>query len=198
MTDGKRPTRDSLRQSSVKPTGFRCPCCGYPTLRDPHRFTTCGLCAWDNDGQDDPFADEVWGGPNGSFGLSLSRARDNFRHHLSKYDADDPMSEPYSLRVTEAKSAMAAFEEMKGDLPIGRYEELCRRVLACKQMLLEELGKSAYDDEWQKERTKQRRAYWERRYGSEQVKSSQEQIAQLRKQMDAARAHLAGRQVPKQ
>ena len=37
----------------------------------------CKVCFWHDDGQDDPNADEVWGGPNKD--LSLAQARDNFR-----------------------------------------------------------------------------------------------------------------------
>lgn len=172
MTDGDQPDSKSPNTSSVTFTRFRCPCCGYLTLPNRHRFSFCSLCGWDNDGQDDPHADEVWGGPNGP--LSLSQARKNFRDHLSKYDADDPMSEPYSVRVTEAKCAMvAAFEKMRDDFPIERHEELWRRVLVCKQVLREELGKSFYDDKWQRERTKKQWAYWERLYGIEWVQKKQ-------------------------
>jgi hypothetical protein len=34
------------------------------------------VCFWHDDGQDDPHADEVWGGPNK--GLSLTAARRSF------------------------------------------------------------------------------------------------------------------------
>lgn len=39
-------------------------------------MTVCHVCFWEDDGQDDPSADEVWGGPNGD--LSLTQARANF------------------------------------------------------------------------------------------------------------------------
>jgi hypothetical protein len=44
----------------------------------------CALCAWEDDGQDDPHADEVWGGPN--HGYSLAQARENFRQFLIMYE----------------------------------------------------------------------------------------------------------------
>lgn len=53
-----------------------CPACGYPTLRERNGYDYCSLCFWEDDGQDDPYAHEVWGGPNGV--LSLDRARENF------------------------------------------------------------------------------------------------------------------------
>lgn len=59
------------------PTRFTCPCCGYLTLSERTTWEICPVCFWEDDGQDDPRADEVWGGPNGS--LSLSQARCNFQ-----------------------------------------------------------------------------------------------------------------------
>ncbi|MEA3320951.1 MAG: CPCC family cysteine-rich protein [Bacillota bacterium] len=38
-----------------------CPCCGYPPLEERGNFEICILCNWEDDGQDDPYADEVWG-----------------------------------------------------------------------------------------------------------------------------------------
>ena len=62
---------------------FTCPCCGYPTLSSRGVFEICPLCGWEDDGQDDPYADEIWGGPNGDY--SLSEARDNFNIYLTMY-----------------------------------------------------------------------------------------------------------------
>ena len=58
---------------------FACPCCGYLTLPSPSEATMrlCPVCFWEDDGQSDEDADEVFGGPNGS--LSLTQARANFR-----------------------------------------------------------------------------------------------------------------------
>ena len=55
----------------------QCPCCGYRTLAKRNDDDICPVCFWHDDGQDDPHADEVWGGPNKD--LSLSMARENFR-----------------------------------------------------------------------------------------------------------------------
>jgi hypothetical protein len=38
-------------------------------------FEICPVCFWEDDGQDDPDADVVLGGPNGQ--LSLTQARNN-------------------------------------------------------------------------------------------------------------------------
>jgi uncharacterized protein (DUF433 family) len=63
---------------------YHCPCCGYPTLGERRVYEICSLCHWEDDGQDDPHADEMWGGPNGEY--SLTEARVNFKRYLTKYD----------------------------------------------------------------------------------------------------------------
>jgi len=56
---------------------YTCPCCHLLTLDARGDFEICDECGWEDDGQDDPHADETWGGPNGS--LSLSDARASYR-----------------------------------------------------------------------------------------------------------------------
>ena len=53
-----------------------CPCCRHLTLAEGVDFEICPVCFWEDDGQGDPDAGEVRGGPNG--GLSLAQARANF------------------------------------------------------------------------------------------------------------------------
>jgi len=55
---------------------LRCPCCRCLTLDERACYEICPVCYWEDDGQDDRNADEVWGGPNG--GLSLTDARANY------------------------------------------------------------------------------------------------------------------------
>ena len=52
-----------------------CPCCGYATLSGEADFEICSICFWEDDGQDDPNADEAVGGPNK---VSLTQGRLNF------------------------------------------------------------------------------------------------------------------------
>lgn len=54
---------------------YTCTACGYPTLSSRQSYESCILCHWEDDGQDDPYADEEWGGPNDH---SLTQARANF------------------------------------------------------------------------------------------------------------------------
>jgi hypothetical protein len=53
-----------------------CPVCGYPTLEHRNLYDYCSLCHWEDDGQDDPWADQPNGGPNDH---SLAQARKNFQ-----------------------------------------------------------------------------------------------------------------------
>jgi hypothetical protein len=53
-----------------------CPCCGFRTLAARKNDEICKVCFWQDDGQDDPYADELRGGPNGK--LTLTQARANF------------------------------------------------------------------------------------------------------------------------
>lgn len=50
-----------------------CPCCGRKTLDSRGEFEICIICWWEDDGQDNKNADEIWGGPN--YGVSLTEAR---------------------------------------------------------------------------------------------------------------------------
>ena len=65
---------------------YQCPCCGYYTLTEEylgceHRFETCDVCYWEDDGLqfDDP---SYSGGANYP---SLNEARENFK----KFGASD-------------------------------------------------------------------------------------------------------------
>ena len=62
-----------------------CPCCGYPTLTARNMYEICELCNWEDDGQDDAHADEVWGA---NHDYSLARARENFKKYLVMYEPD--------------------------------------------------------------------------------------------------------------
>jgi len=56
---------------------LRCPCCYFKTLSERGGFDICPVCFWQDDGQDDDDADEVFGGPNGE--ISLTQGRANFK-----------------------------------------------------------------------------------------------------------------------
>lgn len=52
---------------------FTCPSCGYPTLSERGGYEICILCSWEDNGQDNENADEVWGGPNHELSLNDNR-----------------------------------------------------------------------------------------------------------------------------
>jgi hypothetical protein len=54
---------------------FTCPCCGHATLDERAGYDICPVCFWEDDGQDEPHADEEWRGPNR---VSLTSARRNY------------------------------------------------------------------------------------------------------------------------
>lgn len=119
----------------------KCPCCGYPTLSARCEWEICILCDWEDDGQDNPHEDAVWGGPNGWY--SLSEARRNFKKYLVMYSPDN------DTRITKGDSPeqkllkqqiVDAFEEiatMNDQVKIG---EKWSKVIEYEKKLGEILG----------------------------------------------------------
>lgn len=66
----------SVVEPAIEGVAYRCPCCRSQTLEERGGVEICSVCFWQDDGQDDPDADTVRGGPNGT--LSLTQARKNF------------------------------------------------------------------------------------------------------------------------
>jgi hypothetical protein len=62
-----------LRSSGREKETYTCPSCGYPTLPERGQYDICEICDWEDDGQDDNEANEVYGGPNGELSLTESR-----------------------------------------------------------------------------------------------------------------------------
>ncbi len=80
-----------------------CPCCGYDTVLERKCYDVCPICWWEDDGQDNQDADEVWGGPNSD--LSLSQARKNFLLH-GKFD---PRRKDLTSKSTEGHKQLRRF-----------------------------------------------------------------------------------------
>ena len=74
LNSGVRP---HSRNPMTEEITYRCPCCDHLTLPYGGSFEICPVCFWQDDGQDDSSATEVWGGPNHD--LSLAQARQNFQ-----------------------------------------------------------------------------------------------------------------------
>lgn len=111
-----------------------CPCCQMPTLKTRAGFDICGICFWEDDGQDDENADQVLGGPNHSY--SLTEARANFAKYQTMYRPTDTR---HFLRETQHD------EEKK---------QLCQAFLAAmeKQLEADQLWEQAFRMEDQFER----------------------------------------------
>jgi hypothetical protein len=113
-----------LARERIRGVRFECPCCRYPTLRERAGYEICFLCGWEDDGQDDPFADQVRGGPN--YHLSLTKARENFRTYR---DSCAPLEDRSLTRDTETEwtakgMAIAAFEEMRLTVDPARLKDI--------------------------------------------------------------------------
>lgn len=139
-------------QGVVRPpaTGIRypCPCCTYLTLSELGGYEICCLCNWEDDGQDDPRADEVWGGPNGSY--SLAKARRNFKRYLIMYEParDKRIAGPDSPLEVEAKRAMiAAFNAMPSAPDDTTLEALWQTVCRAEAVLDSETNRKVKEYE---------------------------------------------------
>jgi len=89
-----------------------CPCCGYDTLYGD-RYETCFLCHWEDDGQDDPYADEVWGVSNQDY--SLTEARENFKTIYSAFWRSSYLNyvETHSDEIKLKKKIIYVFDKIK-------------------------------------------------------------------------------------
>lgn len=104
-----------------------CPCCGYPTLEERAYYEICRLCDWEDDGQDEVEADEVWGGPNGDY--SITAARKNFKKHVIKYDDPIKILEQGTEKLVLKEKLMEAFDTLQWD-KVKEYEDELDRNLA--------------------------------------------------------------------
>jgi hypothetical protein len=133
----------SAEQAAILPSRgirFSCPCCGYPTLAGRGTDEICELCWWEDDGQDDDQADEVWGGPNHDY--SLNDARENFQMFGVKYPPqnDTRVGGPDSETVRGIKTELiGAFEAIMKEPSAGRLNELWEQVRILERGLEREM-----------------------------------------------------------
>ncbi len=66
----------------------RCSCCEHWIQLES--FDICPICSWQEEGQTDETASEIWGGANGDY--SLSEARENFKKFKTMYRPSDARS----------------------------------------------------------------------------------------------------------
>ncbi len=106
---------------------YTCPCCGYPTLTERAGYEICGICFWEDDGQDDELADRALGGPNADY--SLTQARMNFATHRTMYDpSDDQLARLGADRLEGGSSAVREYEQLRAGHHRD-HEAIWRRIL---------------------------------------------------------------------
>lgn len=95
----------------------KCPCCSFYTLEERAIFDICRICWWEDDGQDDPHADRVMGGPNGRY--SLTMARHNFIDHGDMYDLHDGID--LVRQPTEERQRLVAYvlKVIRGEIDLS-------------------------------------------------------------------------------
>lgn len=121
---------------------FTCPCCGYPTLGGRVGDEICELCWWEDDGQDDENADEVWGGPNKDY--SLNDARENFQSFGVMFPPqDDPRiggPDNEAVRIIKTK-LVSTFDSIMREASSEKLRERWKEVLLLERQLRKELRK---------------------------------------------------------
>ena len=108
-----------------------CPCCRYPTLFEKARDEICELCGWQDDGQDDKDAAEVWGGPNDDHSLITARA--SFREYRN---TRAPTDERYHSPIEhDVKGLLMQVFDQLNECP--EYEkEALRQTVNCLEGVL--------------------------------------------------------------
>jgi hypothetical protein len=141
-----------VEQGATKPlqpgVRYTCPCCGYPTLSKRGGYNICRLCNWEDDGQDDPHAAEVWGGPNEAY--SLSEARLNFKLYLIKYSPDKPTNRiggntNTALEQQAKRAIVDAFDAMVEESDGSMLQTLWQRVYENERILRNEKNRKYFE-----------------------------------------------------
>ncbi len=123
-------------------TRVRCPCCGYPTLLESAAYEICELCNWEDDGQGEAQANEVWGGPNSDY--SLTDARHNFKRFRVMYapSRDQRIVPGDSTLEYETKGLLIeAFKRLKC-ASVTDISDLEASIIKLEQVLADELHRS--------------------------------------------------------
>ena len=140
-----------LESSRFKPPyegeRFACPCCGYLTLPEAGSGEICELCLWEDNGQDDAHAEELWYSTNGYY--SLARARENFGRYGVMYEPEGQSrlvggADSAAERSTK-RELIAAFNAMPGAPDDAALAALWKRALKCERRLDDEIDRRISD-----------------------------------------------------
>lgn len=114
-----------------------CPGCAFPTLHERREFEVCSICNWEDDGQDDNKANEVWGGSNGDTSLTQHRllVMEVLERAYEKYTVD-----PASF-LTLLKAHFEVEEKLAEELLDKDEEEAMKEWEKLNESFIEELIK---------------------------------------------------------
>ena len=103
---------------------FTCPGCSYPTLGERGGYEICPICGWEDDNQDDPKADEVWGGPNSNLSLTENRLKiggvlKDLAQNLNSEILSCPEEVIKAIGELEAKLSTFLHENIRGNTNIN-------------------------------------------------------------------------------
>jgi hypothetical protein len=133
------PVAFARRRRTFEDAGrVTCPACGYPTIDVRGAYEICSLCAWEDDGQDDPGQlgnaagappDMVTNGPNHDY--SLTEARRNFAENVTSYRPSDRDFEIERATTGIKREIVSAYERaVTGLTDLERAEDDARYLFA--------------------------------------------------------------------
>lgn len=125
----------------------QCPCCGYPTLSEEAAYEICELCNWEDDGQGEAEAHEVWGGPNSDY--SLAEARENFKRFRVMYapGRDQRITPGDSPLIYETKERLMETFQKLAHASAADVSDIESEIARLEQVLADELHRSVREYE---------------------------------------------------
>jgi hypothetical protein len=103
-----------MTYSSILESRENCPCCHYPTLTQRNEYEICELCDWEDSGHDDPFADEICGGPNSDYSLTEARVNYKLYRTMARPESYKQKNHPDSELEYQTKGLlMIAFDQLR-------------------------------------------------------------------------------------
>jgi hypothetical protein len=103
-----------MTHTSILALRVNCPCCHYPTLTERNEYQICELCGWEDDGQDDPFAEEIYGGPNSDYSLAEARINYKLYRTMDRLGSYAQINHPDSeLEYNTKGLLMIAFDQLR-------------------------------------------------------------------------------------
>ncbi len=113
---------------------YNCPCCNYPTLSERGAYHICYICLWEDDGQDEPYCNEVWHGANKDY--SLTEARNNFSEYLIYYrPSDEKVFKKNKEKNHLRKEIIDKYQQLKNTKDLSIIKSLKKDIEELKKKL---------------------------------------------------------------